>query len=72
MKCIELHNGTLTRWVNPESIEMIEPTTMKDRPKISSYIHLRSDSGYYVKETPEEILQKIAEAERKEAGDENN
>jgi hypothetical protein len=30
MKFIELHNGTLTRWVNPESIEMIEPTTMKD------------------------------------------
>ncbi len=64
MKFIELHSGTDTRWVKVDAIKMIDAETLETRPEISSYI-LLDDSGYFFNETPEEILEKIAEAEQR-------
>ena len=68
MKFIELHDETDTFWVRADAIEMIDTEIQRENPlERLSWITLRNDcSSRYCKEPPEEILQKIAEAEQRE------
>ncbi len=65
MKFIELHDETDTFWLNIDTVETVETETLTTRPQISSFIMLNG-FGHYCKETPEEIFEKIAEAEQHE------
>lgn len=64
MKFIELHDETDTFCVKADGIGLIATARIKKRPQISSCIFLNG-FGLYCKEAPEEILQKIAEAEQR-------
>jgi hypothetical protein len=63
MTFIELYNESGSIWVKINSIEIIKKAQLQDRPRFFSCIYV-SGLGHNCKETPEEILQKIIEAEK--------